>query len=311
MSIIIPAYNAARYLPESIGSALAQSYSSVEVVVVDDGSTDKTDKVIRSYGRSIKALSQPNSGQSVALNRGLSIATGEMVAYLGADDRLHPCAVEILVDRLAREDNACLAYPDFNLINENSRIVRRIYAPDYDQQRLIAGFHCLPGPGALVRKDAWLTSGGWSAVFRQIPDMDFYFRLSLIGPFCHVSECLADFRVHAASTTFKAGTYEMANEPMRLVSDFFSRPDLPHNIRRWEAKSLANALLLSGFLHAARGRILIAVRCFSRAIRRSPSVIFSRPFTAYMIRSFTRNVPIGYFISLMTRCSKLFSQRGP
>lgn len=287
ISVIIPAYNAASFLREAIDSALSQSYPAVEVVVVDDGSTDATRDVLGSYGRAITSVFQPNAGQSVATNHGFSLTSGEFIAYVGADDRLHRLAIETLVNRMERDELPCLVYPDFSLIDERGKVIRRVSAPSYDQRRLIAGFRCLPGPGALVRRSAWSRCGGWSHSFRQIPDMDFYFRLSLVGAFARVPHDLADFRVHPGSTTQRASSYDMANEPAKLIDEFFRRSDLPANVRAWEKEARASALALAGFLHATGERRWVAARCFAQAIRLNPRDICSRPFASYAMRSLT------------------------
>ena len=287
VSIIIPAFNKAPFIREAIESALSQSYPRVELLVIDDGSTDETVEVLRSFGGSIRWLSQPNLGQSAAINRGVSLSTGELVGYLGADDRLKLSAIETTVDNLTRERSACLAYPDFDLIDLQGRKLRSVLAPSYDQRRLIAGFRCLPGPGAIARKEAWIRCGGWSARFVQIPDMDFYFRLSLVGSFLHVPQSLAEFRVHPGSTTHSASSYDKADEPLKLVSEFFARPELPNEIRAWESESYSNALLLSGFLHATGKRLPLATQCFIRAVRLNPKLLLSRELVSYLVRSLT------------------------
>ncbi|MEZ2146357.1 glycosyltransferase [Bradyrhizobium sp. DN5] len=305
VSVIIPAYNAASFVREAIDSALDQSYSAVEVVVVDDGSTDATRDVLRSYGGWITSVFQPSAGQSVAINRGFSLARGDLVAYLGADDRLHSSAIETLVNAMARDELACLVYPDFNLIDERGDIIRRISAPHYDQRRLIAGFRCLPGPGALVRKRAWGCCGGWSSSFRQIPDMDFYLRLSLVGPFARVPHNLADFRVHPGSTTQSESSYDMANEPVKLIDEFFKRRDLPAGVRRWEKEARANALALAGFLHVTGNRKSLGARCFAQAARLSPRDVLSRQFAVYAIRSLARLLSRSSRVERGTICSRL------
>lgn len=290
VSVIIPAYNAASFLREAIDSALTQTYPAVEVVVVDDGSTDATGDVIGSYGRAITSVFQPNAGQSVATNRGFSLTGGDFIAYLGADDRLNRLAIETLMNRMACDELACLVYPDFSLIDERGKVIRRVSAPSYDQRRLIAGFRCLPGPGALVRRRVWSRCGGWSQSFRQIPDMDFYFRVSLVGAFARVPHELADCRVHPGSTTRRASSYDMANEPTKLIDEFFRRPDLPADVRAWEKEARASALALAGFLHATGNRRWVAAQCFAQAIRLNPSDICSRPFATYAMRSLARLV---------------------
>jgi len=103
VSIIIPTYNYAGYLPRAIQSCLDQSYKSLEIIVIDDGSTDNTKEVAERYGNSISYIRQGNSGVSSARNRGLKEAAGDFIAFLDADDYLTENAVEIRLDALLRK----------------------------------------------------------------------------------------------------------------------------------------------------------------------------------------------------------------
>ena len=129
VSIVIPCYNYAQYVGLAIDSALAQSWPQVEVVVVDDGSTDGSAAIIASYGERIRAVHQPNQGHVAAFNHGFAVSTGAIVIFLDADDLLHAdaarCAVEgwqpgcsklqynlDVIDRDgARLDRRCCSFP--------------------------------------------------------------------------------------------------------------------------------------------------------------------------------------------------------
>ncbi|MGE5700848.1 MAG: glycosyltransferase family 2 protein [Arthrospira platensis] len=98
MSIVVISHNYERYLPAAIDSALAQDYDPVQVLVVDDGSTDDSQQVIRSYGDRVQAIFKPNEGNSTAINAAFPHCRGEIVMFLDADDYLYPNAVSRVVD---------------------------------------------------------------------------------------------------------------------------------------------------------------------------------------------------------------------
>ncbi len=102
VSVIIPTYNAARYITEAIDSALAQTHPVAEILVIDDGSTDDTEARVRHYGGRVRYFHQPNSGVASARNRGLEEARGDVIAFLDADDVWHPEKLRIQLTALAQ-----------------------------------------------------------------------------------------------------------------------------------------------------------------------------------------------------------------
>ena len=133
VSIIVPCYNAERFLIETLESAFSQTYPSTEVVAIDDGSTDRTAEIIRSYGNRVRAEFGPNRGASAARNRGTALARGEFIQYLDADDLLLPEAIERRVNVL-QATGADVAYSDWEKLIERAegvfeigeRVARRI-----------------------------------------------------------------------------------------------------------------------------------------------------------------------------------------
>jgi glycosyltransferase involved in cell wall biosynthesis len=101
ISCIVPVYNGERYLAEALDSILAQTYRPLEILVVDDGSTDRTPEVIAGYGSAARTLHQPNAGPAAARNRGIAAASGAFLAFLDADDRWHPAKLERQMMRFA------------------------------------------------------------------------------------------------------------------------------------------------------------------------------------------------------------------
>ena len=118
VSIVIPCYNAERYVGEAVQSALSQTYPNVEVIVIDDGSTDGSLDVIRSFGDAIRWETGPNRGGSAARNRGVAIARGELIQFLDADDLLYPHKLErqapLVVDKVAD-----VVYCDTDLLDKD------------------------------------------------------------------------------------------------------------------------------------------------------------------------------------------------
>lgn len=118
-SVIIPAYNAEQYLAQTVNSALNQSYRDFEVIVVDDGSTDRTPQILADFGNKIRSVSQENSGPSSARNRGLELASGEFIALLDADDLFIPNRLESMIQYLESHSDDGILTADSFLVYED------------------------------------------------------------------------------------------------------------------------------------------------------------------------------------------------
>src|SRR5258705_5071646 len=126
VSIIIPSYNHADYLSQAIDSVLAQDYAAVELIVLDDGSTDATREVLERYKGRFYSETQANIGQAATLNKGWKIARGDILGKLSADDTLLPTAISEAVRALMDNPRALVAYPDFQLIDPDSAPVKNV-----------------------------------------------------------------------------------------------------------------------------------------------------------------------------------------
>ena len=102
ISVIIPAYNAEQHISRAIDSVLAQTHPADEIIAVDDGSTDDTGQILRSYGRQLRYIGQENGGAGAARNTGIKAARGEWIAFLDADDEWLPEKLKCQADHLRR-----------------------------------------------------------------------------------------------------------------------------------------------------------------------------------------------------------------
>jgi glycosyltransferase involved in cell wall biosynthesis len=142
VSVIIPSYNCARYLGRAIDSANAQTYKDYEILVVDDGSTDDTKDVAMQYGRKVTYLYQQNRGVSAARNHAISKASGELLAYLDADDMWYPEKLERQVAFLDAHQECGMVHGEMSVINEQDEILHlRFYE---ETKRDVPQGYCVP-----------------------------------------------------------------------------------------------------------------------------------------------------------------------
>src|SRR5437773_3884093 len=178
ISCIIPVFNGERYLTEGLDSILAQTYRPIEIIVVDDGSTDGTRELVASYRDQVRYLWQPNSGPATARNQGLSAASGEFVAFLDADDLWHP---EKLQRQMARfqarpELDYCVAHAQNFWVPELIEEERRFC--DHRISKPLPGY--VTGT-LLVRHALFGTVGLFNPNIKHADDTEWFLRVSEHG----------------------------------------------------------------------------------------------------------------------------------
>lgn len=180
ISVIIPAYNCEETLARAVDSVLAQDYEPVEIIVVDDGSTDGTAEVARGFGEAVRLIVQENAGPGVARNRGVEAARGEFIAFLDADDeylpgRLAKGLAPLVEDRgLALSHCQCmLTLPDGREELSGERFLRM--EPFRPERVLNPLYHSTPS--ATMRRDVFLELGGFDVTLRNREDHDLWMRV--------------------------------------------------------------------------------------------------------------------------------------
>jgi len=201
VSIIIPCYNQADFLPEAIESALEQAYTNREVLVVDDGSRDSTPRVATAYA-GVRYFRQENSGVSAARNAGVTQSRGEYLIFLDADDRLLPKALEIGAGSLRQHPTCAFAFGYCKLIAADGSPLweyepRRISSEHY-LELLRRNYIWCPG-SVIYRRSAIESVNGFDLSLGGCADYDLYLRITRSSPiFCH-NQFVVDYRMHRSN----------------------------------------------------------------------------------------------------------------
>lgn len=201
VSIIIPVYNGADYLREAIDSALSQTYENLEIIVVNDGSTDSTNKICKSYGNKIRYFSKKNGGVSTALNKGIAEMTGEYFSWLSHDDIYYPNKIEEQIKNLSNisKNEKVILYSDFEIINEKGESIVMVHndhdmlnkKPEYALLRT-----CLNGITLLIPKKAFDECGVFDTNLRCTQDYTKWKEMMEKYKFIHTSDILTKTRMH-------------------------------------------------------------------------------------------------------------------
>jgi glycosyltransferase involved in cell wall biosynthesis len=252
VSIVVNNYNYARFLTECIDSALHQTYAALEIVVIDDGSTDESADVIRNYGDRIKTVFKNNGGQGSAINAGFAASTGSIVIFLDADDALASDAVE----RVVRAWNPCVARVQYrlNCVNESGEPIGTSVGPN-DGLRRLGAVGVLLGPFAMASP----TSGNAfsrRALERILPMPEADWKIcadaylstmsSMFGEVVSIPEAFGSYRRHQSSNfsarenldtlrTMLAVDFKVHRELSKLLGDAMGSPDkwLSRQPRHW------------------------------------------------------------------------------
>jgi glycosyltransferase involved in cell wall biosynthesis len=209
VSIITPSFNQAAYLEETINSVLSQDYlqkgGQVEYILVDGGSTDGSLEIIQRYaGRLAWWVSEPDGGQTDALNKGFAHAHGQILAWLNSDDTYLPNAVSEAVATLQNHPESGMVYGDANLVDERGQVLGRFPARQTDYRRLRRGYVHIPQQAAFFRRSLWQQVGPLDPSFYFAMDYDLWVRLARLAPLHYTPRLWANFRLHASGKSVVA-----------------------------------------------------------------------------------------------------------
>jgi glycosyltransferase involved in cell wall biosynthesis len=217
VSVVTPSYNGAAFLEQTIESVLAQRGDfDLEYRVVDGGSIDATLGILRRYEGRLRYSSEPDRGQSNAINKGFALAGGEVLSWLNADDVYAPGALEEVV-RTFRETGARWCFGQCAIIDEAGRPVRRTISGyktwvsrRYSRRRLV-GRNFIPQPAVFFRRDLLEEVGALDESLPHAMDYDLWLRFARVAEPAFIPRTLAAFRWHRRSITaacYAAGAWE-------------------------------------------------------------------------------------------------------
>ena len=205
VTVVTPSYNQADYLEETIRSVLNQSYSYLEYIIVDGGSTDGSVEIIRKYSDKLAWwISEPDQGQTDAINKGFTKANGDILAWLNSDDTYLEGAISEAVDYLEANPEVGMVYGDANLINDDGNILGRFPARQTDFRKLMRGFVHIPQQAAFFRAQLWHQVGPLDPTFYFAMDYDLWVRLSQLSTLHYHPRLWANFRLHGGAKSLEA-----------------------------------------------------------------------------------------------------------
>jgi len=212
VSIITAVLNGVKYLEPCIESVLSQSYTHIEHVFVDGGSTDGTVDVLSSYKARypdrIRFISEPDRNASDAANKGVRIARGEIFGALGSDDMLEPEAIQTVVEFFRSNPDTYFVFGDSNLIDEKGKVVKSVRSKDFNRKKMINDKMYMPMTAAFYKRKVFEKIGLYYIIPEAalISDTDFVIRAGEVFQIHRIEKVLSSFRMR--HWTFSGGSWE-------------------------------------------------------------------------------------------------------
>lgn len=231
VSVLIPAYNHARFLPETLDSVTAQTFHDLEILVVDDGSTDETRLVLEKYAPAVRYIWQANAGPAAARNRGVRASHGELLAFLDADDRWYPGKIAAQVAYLDAHPDVGVVFTKFLVTDEGGRPLYPYphafrygpNAPNAFETLLLWPYGSMNT--AMVRRVCLEKIGLFDEHLTGAEDWDLWLRLVRHYELGYIDTVLATYRQSAGSQS-RGRTAQIAPEMFRRVLDkWFADPE--------------------------------------------------------------------------------------
>lgn len=241
VTIITPTYNRAPFLEETIKSVLAQDYKNIEYIILDGQSTDNTLEVVKKFKGKIVWDSHKNMGEVKAVNKGFSMAHGEIIGIVNSDDPLLPGAISEIVNFMVANPKIIGVYTDWIKTDKDGKEIEKVILPDYNYEYMLRKHNCTPGPATFYRKIIVDKLKGRDDRFKYVSDFDFWLRAGLMGKFARIPKFLTTFRVHPEAATIKNKGFVMAMEHINLLNKIFSLPNLPPNIEKIKSEAYEKA----------------------------------------------------------------------
>lgn len=225
ISIVLCAYNAGKYIADAVQSVLQQTYQDWEFILIDDGSKDNTLELIRQLVGNdprCRVISQANAGLIKSRNHGFSIATGEYIAIMDADDICMPTRLEKQCAILDAHPELCAVGSHVYLIDAHGRMIKPLLQPlthdEIDNQHMLGRGGVVINPSTMIRRSALLQIGFYSEQAVHAEDFDLLLRLAEVGKLANIPEVLLHYRQHLGSIGYAHHAVQMQSAHNALLA---------------------------------------------------------------------------------------------
>lgn len=286
VSVVTPSLNQGRFIEQTILSIKNQTYPNIEHIIIDGGSTDNTLGIIKKYDGTYNMLwlSEPDDGQSDAINKGWRMARGEIIAYLNSDDTYMPWAVETAVNWLAAHTDVDMVYGDCNIIDESDEVIDQYPATNFDLEEMLCGRNMIPQPAVFLRKKVVEEVGYLDTHLHRTMDYDLWLRIGLKCKVIYIRQLLACFRIHPQMKGIRE-RHKFAEDRLYSLNKLFSTPNLTKEVAALRRHACSYAHLRVGTNYYSQCKMGLARKHLLKAITLYPQNLRKPSLTAYLLTS--------------------------
>jgi len=223
VSIVTPSFNQGEFIEETVQSVLAQDYPNIEHIVIDGASTDSTLSILRRYDGKISWISEPDRGQSEAINKGFRRARGEILSWLCADDLYYPDTVSEVVEHFHQHDGTDMIYGESQYIDSQGQPIGMYPSSEFNATSLLP-FCFIPQPTVFMRKSILDRVGLVDSQLHYAMDLDLWARVAMQGRIDFMPRILARYRLHDGTKTVSSGS-AVEREGIRVRERYLGDPD--------------------------------------------------------------------------------------
>jgi GT2 family glycosyltransferase len=275
VSIITPSYNQAPYLEQTIRSVLEQDYPHIEYIVVDGGSTDNSAEIIQKYAdRLAYWISERDSGQAEAINKGFARANGEIVAWLNSDDYYMLNTVSFVVQCFEQNPDVVMVYGDMLAVDGEGQPINVLKYKQLSLEDLLC-FQIIGQPSVFFRRSALEKTGRLEPSFHFMLDHHLWIRLAEQGRILHVPQVWSAARYHPAAKN-RAKAAEFGREAFRVLDWAKEQPGLAESVLRVKRRALASAHRYDARYLLDGGEAAAALGAWFRALFVHPPTALAR-----------------------------------
>lgn len=231
ISIVTPSYNQACFLETTIRSVVEQDYSDIEYIIIDGGSTDGSQEIIKRYADRIAFwVSERDNGQSDAINKGFRKCTGDIIAWINSDDLYVDGAIPLVAKYFSEHPDVDMIHGDIDFIDGHGKFLSKVKTADFTLPELLVT-NRVSQPSVFWRRKIFDEIGYLDESFHYVMDYDFWIRVAMKHEVRHVGATVAQFRLHDTSKTISSNDLFLV-EILIIIDRLLRSRDLPANVKK-------------------------------------------------------------------------------